>query len=99
MISVSTFQETVTALDSGSFTVVITDIFLPDGDGLKVSKLVNKTQPNTLVLAITGYGHMELGKKAKQVFGERLFEKPFKKKAYLPNRQTGKQGSLCKRRR
>ena len=81
--SVSTFQETVTALESGSFSVVITDIFLPDGDGLKVSTLVNKTQPNTPVLAMTGYGHTDLGKKAKQVFGERLFEKPFKKKALI----------------
>lgn len=81
--AVSTVQETKTALDSGSFSVVITDIFLPDGDGMAVNSLVTENQPNTPILAMTGYGHTELGQRAKRLFGERLFEKPFKKKVLI----------------
>ncbi len=81
--SVSTVQETKTALDSELFSIVITDIFLPDGDGLKVLSLVRDIQPNVPVLAMTGYRHTELGRRAKEQFGERLFEKPFKKRALI----------------
>lgn len=32
---------------------------------------------------MTGYGNSELGKKAKEVFGERLFEKPVEKEELI----------------
>lgn len=81
--SVSTLTEAENVLSSVQFSVVITDIFLPDGDGLKVLSLVRDIQPNVPVLAMTGYGHTKLGRKAKELFGERLFEKPFKKKVLI----------------
>ncbi len=81
--SVSTLTEAENVLSSVQFSVVITDIFLPDGDGLKVLSLVRDIQPNVPVLAMTCYGHTKLCRKAKELFGERLFEKPFKKKVLI----------------
>ena len=81
--SVATVKETAVALDNQSFAAVVTDICLPDGDGLEVFTLTGEKRPQTPVLAMTAYIDTELGKRAKRLFGERLFEKPFKKNVFI----------------
>lgn len=76
----STFKEALDLLETEPFSVVITDIFLPDGDGIKVLKLSHVKQPNTPVLGMTAYEDTELGHRAKELFGVHLFEKPFNQK-------------------
>lgn len=80
---ISSVKETADALESLSYSAVITDICLPDGDGLNVHSLVNDKLPDTPVLAITGYPNTELGRRARALFGEYLLEKPFKKKVLI----------------
>lgn len=79
--SVATVEEAADALETSTFSIVLTDIFLPDGDGMEIHALVNKKLPEIPVLAMTAYLSMELGKRAKEFFGDNLIEKPFKKKA------------------
>lgn len=79
----STLKEAVNMLDTKPFSVVITDIFLPDGDGLEVLAFTHKISPQTPVLAMTGYINTELGQRAKEAFGEHLFEKPFNKNTLI----------------
>lgn len=81
--SVATIEEAVDALETSTFSIVLTDIFLPDGDGMEIQALVNKKLPEIPVLAMTAYLNMELGKRAREFFGDRLIEKPFKKKALI----------------
>jgi len=46
-------------LQNQSFALVITDVNLPDGDGLELLETVRKKHPKTVVIAITGYGSIE----------------------------------------
>ena len=54
-----TLNETVTTLQEQSFSLVITDINLPDGDGFELLETIKKEYPQTVVIVITGYGSIE----------------------------------------
>ena len=53
------FTEAVALLKSRSFTLVITDVNMPDGDGFEILAQVRKNFPKTVVIVITGYGTIE----------------------------------------
>ncbi len=46
-------------LQKNSYSLVITDINLPDGDGFELLDTVKRNYPQTVVIAITGYGTIE----------------------------------------
>ena len=48
-------QEAQEVLKNQNFDVVLTDIRLPDSDGLKILKLVKETSLETQVILMTGY--------------------------------------------
>ena len=52
-------KSALTKLQHQSYSLVITDINLPDGDGLDLLDIVKKDFPQTVVIAITGYGSIE----------------------------------------
>ncbi|MHC4418767.1 MAG: sigma-54-dependent transcriptional regulator [Planctomycetota bacterium] len=54
-----TLKHALAQLQSQSYCLVITDINLPDGDGFKLLETVRKDHPQTVVIAITGYGSIE----------------------------------------
>ena len=46
-------------LQNQSYSLVITDVNLPDGDGFKLLDTIRKDYPKTVVIVITGYGTIE----------------------------------------
>jgi two-component system, cell cycle response regulator CpdR len=70
-----------------SFDLVITDILMPDGDGLTVIKGLKQTQPKCRVLAISGGGRYMDSKeylKIAEGFGaDGAIMKPFNREQFL----------------
>ena len=48
-----------TLLQTHSFDLCLTDMRLPDGDGIEIVEFINKNFPNLPVAVITAYGNME----------------------------------------
>ena len=59
-----TLKSAVAELQKQSYSLVITDINLPDGDGFELLDIVRKEHPQTVVIVITGYGTIESAVKA-----------------------------------
>lgn len=54
-----TINEALAKLRRSSFNLVISDISLPDGDGMELLSIIKKNYPQTVVIIITGYGSIE----------------------------------------
>ena len=54
-----TFKSAVAELQKQIYSLVITDVSLPDGDGFDLLDVVRKDYPRTVVIVITGYGTIE----------------------------------------
>jgi len=54
-----TLRQAVSKLQEQSYCLVIADINLPDGDGFDLLDTIRKDHPQTVVIAITGYGTIE----------------------------------------
>jgi DNA-binding NtrC family response regulator len=54
-----TFKGAVAELQKRNYCLVITDVNLPDGDGLELVDIIRKDHPQTVAIAITGYGSIE----------------------------------------
>jgi CheY-like chemotaxis protein len=87
VMCVSTGREAVRLLRSRHVDVVITDVLMPDGDGLEVISEMKRTQPWARVLAISGGGHHLQAAdclKFAQGFGaQALLLKPFDRQDFL----------------
>jgi DNA-binding NtrC family response regulator len=59
-----TLKSAIAELEKQSYGLVITDVNLPDGDGFELLDIVGKNHPQTVVIAITGYGSIESAVKA-----------------------------------
>ncbi len=59
-----TLKSAIAELEKQSYGLVITDVNLPDGDGFELLDIVGKNYPQTVVIAITGYGSIESAIKA-----------------------------------
>jgi len=59
-----TLKSAVGKLQERSYCLVITDVNLPDGDGFDLLDVVRQNYPQTVVIAITGYGTIESAVKA-----------------------------------
>ena len=49
-------QEAIAKFSQQSYPLVVTDVRMPDGDGIQVMKHVRETSPNTAVILLTAYG-------------------------------------------
>ena len=54
-----TLKDAVTELQKQNYSLVITEVNLPDGDGFELLDIVRKEYPQTVVIVITGYGTIE----------------------------------------
>jgi len=54
-----TFRQAVERLGEDRYDLVITDVNLPDGDGLALLDVIRTDHPQTVVIVITGYGTIE----------------------------------------
>ena len=52
-------KSAVELLDDDRFDLVLTDLMMPDVDGLAVLRKVKSASPNTSVIILTGYGTLE----------------------------------------
>jgi DNA-binding NtrC family response regulator len=76
VVGVEDLSRAEQVLDKSHFDLVITDLILRLGNGLKVMETVQKRNSAVPMIVITAYPESELGKTAKQVFGKYFFEKP-----------------------
>lgn len=70
--------EARSALDGGEFHMVITDVRMPDGNGLDVLDAARKANPDVVVLMITAYAATETAIEAMRRGAYDYLTKPFK---------------------
>ena len=84
---VSTGREAVRVLRTVHVDMVITDILMPDGDGLEVITELKRAQPSVRIIAMSGGGHhlraAECLKFATGLGAHGLLLKPFKREQLL----------------
>ena len=64
-------------VDSWQPDVVLTDIIMPDSDGLQLLSYIMKVDPTISTVIMTGYGTVEMAVKALKLGAYDFFEKPF----------------------
>lgn len=68
--------EAMRRLTGKKFSVLITDVRMPDGDGLSLMRQVRKTSPDTSVILLTAYGSVPEAVTAMQEGACHYFTKP-----------------------
>jgi DNA-binding NtrC family response regulator len=58
-VGAESYKQAANQIQKQKFSLVITDINLPDGSGFELLNLVKKNHPQTVVIIITGYGTIE----------------------------------------
>jgi two-component system response regulator PilR (NtrC family) len=69
--------EAASALAGTTVELVLTDVRLPDGDGLEVLRHVKAASPETIVIVMTAYGTAETAVAARKLGAEAYILKPF----------------------
>ena len=54
-----TFRDALAELEQDSYSLVLADVNLPDGDGLELLNTIKRRFPQTVTIVITGYGTIE----------------------------------------
>lgn len=82
-------------LEERTYRLVITDVNLPDGDGLELLEMLHQRYPRTVVIVITGYGTIESAVRAiKQGAYDYLTKPIIDDELYLAVEKALKQQSL-----
>ena len=66
--------------------IVLTDIFMPNRDGIEIIKELKHSSPQTKIIAMTGGGHlrmMEIASAAKVLGADHILDKPFDSESLL----------------
>jgi DNA-binding NtrC family response regulator len=75
---ISAIHELKNSHDKGiTYDYLITDIFMPDIDGLKILKVIKEQYPDLPVLVITGYGDVSLELEVISEHNTGYLDKPF----------------------
>jgi DNA-binding NtrC family response regulator len=64
-------------LEGESFELVLTDLKMPDIDGIEVLKMIKQRWPETEVIVVTGYQTVDTAVKAIKLGAFDYLEKPF----------------------
>ena len=70
-------QEAIDKLAEGGFELVISDIMMPERDGLEVIMYLKQQQPRVKIIAISAPGNEIFLNSAKALGASRIFLKPF----------------------
>ena len=76
-------EDALKMLQEKEFDVVITDLLMPDMDGLEVLKRIKQQWAHIPVIIITGYGTASTAAKALELGAFEVIEKPFTPDAIL----------------
>ncbi|OPL19748.1 MAG: hypothetical protein AVO35_01880 [Candidatus Aegiribacteria sp. MLS_C] len=71
-------SEALELMSETSFSLILSDIMMPDINGLELASIVRRRFPDTLVILITGHGTIDLAKDAIQRGAFDFVTKPFK---------------------
>jgi DNA-binding NtrC family response regulator len=66
-----------TQLSRGSVELIITDVKLPDGDGIEILRHVKAAAPDTIVIVMTAFGSTEMAVAAMKLGAQDYLTKPF----------------------
>ena len=77
LIITNSGKEALAVLEKNSIDVVVTDIRMPDINGLDLLSLIRKKYPSTKVIIMTAYGSAEVQKEATRRGSFYYIEKPF----------------------
>jgi len=75
--SAATGSDGLKAIKDASYDVVITDLRLPEVDGVQILKACRQISPNTKVLMITAYGSVDTAVEAMKIGAYDYITKPF----------------------
>ncbi len=70
-------DEAIELLEKENFDIVLTDLKMPDMDGLEVLKTIKQKWPDIQVIIITGYGTISTAVQAIKLGAYEYIEKPF----------------------
>lgn len=76
-------QEALDKMKNSEIDIVLTDLMMPDIDGLELMTLVKEDKPNLPVVMITGYATINTALRATQLGAFDYIAKPFSKKELL----------------
>lgn len=85
-LEVSTAETGTSAMqqiEGGEWDLVVSDVFLPDNDGLTISKLIKSSHQHCPVLLMTGHLNMDVAYRAINSQIQGLLQKPLKKNEFL----------------
>ncbi|MBI3594065.1 MAG: sigma-54-dependent Fis family transcriptional regulator [Nitrospirae bacterium] len=71
-------EEALHSFDEGAFDLVLTDIRMPQMDGIDLLRRIHERSPDTLVILITGYGTLNSAIDAIRAGAYDYLTKPFK---------------------
>jgi DNA-binding NtrC family response regulator len=78
---VETFTESTQAkkrLEESRFDIVVTDIKMPDIDGMELFRFIRQKWPTTRVIIISGFATVDITREAFQAGASDVIAKPFK---------------------
>ena len=81
--SVRTGREAITALRAEAIDAVISDIFMPDGDGLEVVRELRAVSPMMPIILMTAHGSLDLAVRAVAEGASDFIAKPFEMAAMM----------------
>ena len=70
-------SQAATLLGQGPVEMIITDVKLPDGDGLEILRHVKAASPETVVIVMTAFGSHEMNVAAMRLGADAYLTKPF----------------------
>lgn len=76
-------DEALQMMERQSYDVVLTDLKMPDMDGLEVLREIKKKWPDIQVIVITGYGTISTAVQAVKLGAYDVIEKPFSPETIL----------------
>jgi two-component system nitrogen regulation response regulator NtrX len=76
ILAVSTGEESLQALETDRFQLVLLDVWLGGMDGLEVLRHIQEKHPETVVVMISGHGNVESAVKATKLGAFDFLEKP-----------------------
>jgi DNA-binding NtrC family response regulator len=73
----SDYSEALSAMRALDYDLVISDIYLNNGDGVQLIRNVYKDKKDVPFIGMTAFPTSDLAQKAKLILKDRFFEKPF----------------------